>query len=85
MGGPEAVLSIPVEFIPHPLPQEQQPSLQQLATQCRAWQAPTDSIKGDLVSAFGEAAAAYGALGRFPGSSVMGIVKQFTGVPAKAC
>ncbi len=35
---------------------------------------------GDTVNSFGEAAAAAGFLGRFPGSAIMPLVQQFIGM-----
>ncbi|GLI58706.1 hypothetical protein VaNZ11_000457 [Volvox africanus] len=49
------------------------------------WREPwPQAVRGDPVRAFDEVSVARGALGRFPGSQVMGLVKQFAGVPVKA-
>ncbi len=41
---------------------------------------PPFLVVGDSVDAYDEIAAACGALGRFPGSQVMGVVRDFTGM-----
>lgn len=38
-------------------------------------------VRGDPVRSFDELSAARGALGRFPGSEVMRLIKRFTGRP----
>ncbi|GIL47029.1 hypothetical protein Vafri_3864 [Volvox africanus] len=49
------------------------------------WREPwPQAVRGDPVRAFDEVSVARGALGRFPGSQVMGLVKQFVGLPVKA-
>lgn len=76
---------VPLEHIPHPPTSDSQTTLSTLAesAQQRVNQrkvAPTDTdTTGDSVSRFGEATAAAGFLGRFPGSEVMQLVQQFTG------
>ena len=74
---------VPLEYIPHPPTSDSQTTLstlaesaQQKVNQRKA--APTHTT-GDSVSTFGEATAAAGFLGRFPGSEVMQLVQQFTG------
>jgi 2,3-bisphosphoglycerate-independent phosphoglycerate mutase len=37
-------------------------------------------VRGDAVRSFDEVSAARGSLGRFPGSEVMTLIKQFAGV-----
>ncbi|GIL98398.1 hypothetical protein Vretimale_3768 [Volvox reticuliferus] len=49
------------------------------------WREPWPQVvRGDPVRAFDEVSVARGALGRFPGSQVMGLVKQFAGVAVGA-
>ena len=38
------------------------------------------AVRGDAVRSFDEVSAARGGLGRFPGSGVMTLIKQFAGV-----
>lgn len=83
IGGPTIAGKVPLEHIPHPPTSDGQKTLSTLAqaaqqrmNQRRTVATPTT---GDTVSTFGEAAAAAGFLGRFPGSEVMQLVQQFTG------
>lgn len=47
-----------------------------------AWRDPwPQAVRGDPVRSFDELSAARGALGRFPGSEVLTLVKQFAGWP----
>lgn len=83
MGGSAIVGKVPLVHIAHPPTSDSQTTLgtlakaAQLARQLRK-RAATNTT-GDSVSSFGEAAAAAGFLGRFPGSEVMQLVQQFTG------
>ncbi len=44
------------------------------------WRAPwPQAVRGDPVRSFDEVSAARGALGRFPGSQVMPLIKQYAG------
>ena len=82
MGGASAVMKTPLCYIPHPQTDGARPSLQtlgQIALQRRS-QKLIVQPSGDDVTAFGEAAAASGCLGRFPGSQVMPLIQQFLGV-----
>lgn len=83
IGGPASVKKVPLEHIPHPPTSDSQKTLSILAqaAQQRMNQSKTAATQttGDTVSTFGEAAAAAGFLGRFPGSEVMQLVQQFTG------
>lgn len=83
MGGPAIVSKIPLVHIAHPPTSDGQTTLgtiAQAAKQARKLKKPAAiQTTGDSVSSFGEAAAAAGFLGRFPGSEVMQLVQQFTG------
>lgn len=82
MGGSAAVSKIPLKHIPHPSNADSRVTLSTLAqaAQQRTQTAAVSAHKtGDSVQTFGEAAAAAGFLGRFPGSEVMPLVQQFTG------
>ena len=63
-----------------PPPQQQAQRRQQPAQQRRP---PLEAL-GDGVAAFDEIAVAAGALGRFPGSQVMPLIRQFVGLEAAA-
>lgn len=44
------------------------------------WQEPwPQAVRGDAVRCFDEVSAARGGLGRFPGSQLMGLAKEFAG------
>lgn len=46
------------------------------------WRAPwPQAVRGDPVRSFDEVSAVRGALGRFPGSQVMPLIKQYAGRP----
>lgn len=83
MGGPAVVGKVPLVHIAHPPTSDSQTtlgSIAQAARQARHLKKPAAiHTTGDSVSSFGEAAAAAGFLGRFPGSEVMQLVQQFTG------
>ena len=82
MGGSAAVSKIALQHIPHPSNTNSQTTLSTLAQAAqRRTQNKAESTHraGDNVVTFGEAVAASGFLGRFPGSEVMPLVKQFTG------
>ncbi|KAK9817062.1 hypothetical protein WJX72_008993 [[Myrmecia] bisecta] len=85
--GEAALADVKVEPLPHPAPTEMQPvaavmGAQALARQQLVIPGTTQHALGDGVTTFDETAAARGALGRFPGSQVMGLVCQFVGVKA---
>ena len=83
IGGPTVVGKVPLEHIPHPSISDSQKTLATLAQaaqqRMRQRKPAATQTTGDTVSTFGEAAAAAGFLGRFPGSEVMQLVQQFTG------
>ena len=83
MGGSAAVLQTPLTHIPHP-PSDPGITLQtlgQAAQQQVNLNTPgNEQLSGDAVCKFGEAAAAAGFLGRFPGSAIMPLVRQFIGM-----
>ena len=82
MGGADAVVKTPLCHIPHPQTDGTTPSLQTLGNIAlqRVSQHPPVQPQGDAVTAFGEAAAASGFLGRFPGSQIMPLIQQVLGV-----
>ena len=80
LGGSSAVQGIPLKPIPHPDPKESIADL--LATrgenESEGAAAEKDSAQhGDCVRDFDEVAVAQGALGRFPGSQVMPLIRSF--------
>ena len=86
LGGDETVLAIPLGPIAHPIEGggersnggggASHPALMVAG----AAAAVAVAVAGDAVAEFSEAAAAEGALGRFPGSQVMSVIKDFAGV-----
>ena len=74
---------VPLEHIPHPPTSDSQTTLSTLAVSAqqrmKQRKAAPSHTTGDPASTFGEATAAAGFLGRFPGSEVMQLVQQFTG------
>ena len=82
LGGSSAVEGIPLEPIPHPDPAERVADLLAKATESKGRAAAeTGAMHGDGVGRFDEVAAAQGALGRFPGSQVMPLVRSFLNAP----
>ena len=83
MGGPAIVGKVPLVHIAHPPTADGQITLGTIAQAAQRArnlrQSAGTHTTGDSVSSFGEAAAAGGFLGRFPGSEVMQLVQQFTG------
>ena len=83
IGGPAAVGKVPLVHIPHPPTSDSQTTLATLAQAAQQRKEHTKAAlthtTGDSVSTFGEAAAAAGFLGRFPGSEVMQLVQRFNG------
>lgn len=87
LGGLAELQQQPLQPIPHP--GEALPTLaefgQQVARQgaaaapSAAAEVAADRLCGDPVQVFSELAAGHGALGRFPGSGVMPLVRQFLG------
>ncbi len=80
LGGDSAVRGIPLKPIPHPNPGESVADL--LATRAENGPEGTAAVEtsaqhGDSVREFDEVAAAQGALGRFPGSQVMPLIRSF--------
>ena len=82
MGGASAVMKTPLCHIPHPQTDGLTPPLQTLGNLAQQRISNKEAVQpsGDDVTAFGEAAAASGFLGRFPGSQVMPLIQQFLGV-----
>ena len=78
---------VPLEHIPHPPTVDGQTTLSTLAESAhrriRQRKAAPTHTTGDAVGTFGEATAATGFLGRFPGSEVMQLVQQFMGRSAQ--
>lgn len=81
LGGSSAVEGIPLEPIPHPDPAERVADLLAKAESRGRAAAETGAIHGDGVGRFDEVAAAQGALGRFPGSQVMPLLRSFLNAP----
>ncbi len=78
LGGSTFVRSIPLEPIPHPDPGESVAELLSKANGVEGTAAPERTVQlGDTVGSFDEVAAAHGALGRFPGSQVMPLIRDF--------
>ncbi|CAL8468172.1 g7711 [Coccomyxa elongata] len=78
LGGDSAVRGIPLEPIPHPDPGESIADL--LATKIENESVVTAAVETSaqhVVREFDEVAAAQGALGRFPGSQVMPLIRSF--------
>lgn len=96
-GGPQAVARVPLGPIPHPHAAPgagtaragnghanggQRADENQEHAEQRG--GPAGWVAGDGVRRFGEAAAAEGALGRFPGSQVLPLIKSFARAPEPA-
>ena len=84
LGGASCVMNTPLTHIPHPSPSDPSVALHALAQAAlrRRKMNPLMETQstGDVVNSFGEAAAAAGFLGRFPGSAIMPLVQQFIGM-----
>ncbi len=83
LGGPTAVAHVPMGLIPHPV----DGGVEGVVRAGRAAAAKSGRDVGraqravwDVVTTYDEVAAARGALGRFPGSEFMPLVRQFCGV-----
>ena len=77
-------MNTPLTHIPHPASSDPSVTLHALgqAALRRTKMNPLFKTQstGDAVNSFGEAAAAAGFLGRFPGSAIMPLVQQFIGL-----
>ncbi|KAL0023909.1 hypothetical protein WJX79_009725 [Trebouxia sp. C0005] len=84
LGGASCVMNTPLTHIPHPSPSDPSVALHALAQAAlrRRKMNPLMETQstGDVVNSFGEAAAAAGFLGRFPGIAIMPLVQQFIGM-----
>jgi hypothetical protein len=85
LGGPAAVRLQQLGPIAHPEDTSLQPTMWELAKEAARRDGAGElngharQLFGDAVARFSETAAAAGALGRFPGSEVMRLLKQFVG------
>jgi len=84
LGGAPCVMNTPLTHIPHPPSSDPNVTLHALGQAALQRQKMNPLFKmqstGDAVNSFGEAAAAGGFLGRFPGSAIMPLVQQFIGM-----
>ncbi len=84
MGGASCVMNTPLTHIPHPPTSDPSLTLHALGQAALRRTNVNKPFKmqstGDAVDSFGEAAAAAGFLGRFPGSAIMPLVQQFIGM-----
>ena len=84
LGGASCVMNTPLMHIPHPPASDPSVTLHALGQAALRRTKMNTLFKtqstGDSVNSFGEAAAAGGFLGRFPGSAIMPLVQQFVGM-----
>ena len=77
-------MNTPLTHIPHPPSSDPSVTLHALGQAALRRITMNPLLKrrttGDAVNSFGEAAAAAGFLGRFPGSAIMPLVQQFIGM-----